>query len=179
MDSYEVMKPGEHTPRFIWRWRVTVYAKLAPNPPPLTSSFTRSVAMTAGYWQVWQNFDCSVSLWAGACHLSGVSKALLGWWHLQTWMEEGGNVLKHLDNAWTVGPVWTSYILVSAIYTKDGTEISKASRKLTQPINFSKPTVSNQQIIQVQEITCQLLFEVKINRNDFFPVQQIPSQSSL
>lgn len=20
MDSYEIMKPGEHTPRFIWRW---------------------------------------------------------------------------------------------------------------------------------------------------------------
>lgn len=87
--------------------------------------------------------------------------------------KQRGNVLKHLDNAWTVGPVWTSYILVSAIYTKDGTAISNTFMILTQPIHFSKPTVSNQYIIQVQEITYQLLFEVKINRNDFFPVKKI------
>lgn len=113
--SYETFRTY---PTFHLQVGVTVYAKLAPNQPPITSSFTRSVAMTAGYWQVWQNFDCSVSLRAGACHLSGVSKALLGWWHLQTWTEERGYVLKHLDNALTVGLVWTSYIWVSAIHQR-------------------------------------------------------------
>lgn len=131
--KYIVMRQlwsGEHI--FPLEVGVTVYAKLAPNPPPpsLTSSFTRSVAMTAGYWQVWQNFDCSVSLRAGACHLSGVSKALLGWWHLQTWTAERGNVLKRLDNALTDGPVWTLYIYISANCTKDTTDISRNTHEL-------------------------------------------------
>jgi len=140
------MKPRKHKPCFVWRWG-WLFMRSYPQPTTVSHILIHKkccydsgiLTGVTELWLQWQNFDCSVSLRAGACHLSGVSKALLCW-HLQIWTAEKENVLKHLDNDLTDGPVlvWTSYLYITANCTN--TLISRSRHFEMAPVG-RKPEV--------------------------------------